>query len=224
MFLSINHYFIYRYKRIYDRRYADDTEEAVRKNVLMQSLRYTASGNRQGASFELGTTFLSDRLRQEREVLLGAAEAPAPEPGEPFPYSRAQLDALRGRLPRSFDWRERGAVTHVRSECPAPRPAPAARSRRSLTRSTVVCRSGLVRVVLGLRDGGRSGGRAVRGDGPPRGAERADAGGLRQAVSTAPVSTRVQCSRRPLIVSPCCVVGTVVTGVRARGRSTPTTT
>ncbi|KAJ8718240.1 hypothetical protein PYW08_002477 [Mythimna loreyi] len=104
------------YKRKFGRVYADDVEEAVRKNILMQSSRHVASGNRQGASMELATNFLSDRLQVEQRVMLGVQEAPGQDPGAPFPHPRAELDALRGRLPRKFDWRERGAVTPVRNQ------------------------------------------------------------------------------------------------------------
>ncbi|XP_022824876.1 counting factor associated protein D-like [Spodoptera litura] len=107
---------IQQYKRTFQRSYADDLELAVRKNILMQSSRHVASGNRQGASFQLEVNFLSDRLQAERRVLLGVEPDPAADPGMPFPHARPELDALRGRLPRKFDWRERGAVTHVRNQ------------------------------------------------------------------------------------------------------------
>ncbi|KAJ8714310.1 hypothetical protein PYW07_002535 [Mythimna separata] len=107
---------IEQYKRKFGRVYADDVEEAVRKNILMQSSRHVAAGNRQGASMELATNFLSDRLQAEQRVMLGVQEAPEQDPGAPFPHARAELDALRGRLPRRFDWRERGAVTPVRNQ------------------------------------------------------------------------------------------------------------
>lgn len=42
-----------RFKAQHARRYWDDTEEAVRKNLLMQHTRFVASGNRQGATFAM---------------------------------------------------------------------------------------------------------------------------------------------------------------------------
>ncbi|KAH9640213.1 hypothetical protein HF086_008449 [Spodoptera exigua] len=47
---------------------------------------------------------------------VGVEPDPSADPGLPFPHERPELDALRGRLPRKFDWRERGAVTHVRNQ------------------------------------------------------------------------------------------------------------
>lgn len=55
----------------YTRLYADDRELATRKNIFIQNSRFIASANRQGASFELELNFLSDRLTEERRVLLG---------------------------------------------------------------------------------------------------------------------------------------------------------
>ncbi|KAL0861205.1 hypothetical protein ABMA27_008773 [Loxostege sticticalis] len=100
------------YKAKYERKYADDVEEAVRKNVLLQTRRFVSSGNRVGATFSVGTNYLSDWLNKERHQLLGAL----PDAGgsEQFPYARQQLYAMERKLPAEFDWRERGAVTPVR--------------------------------------------------------------------------------------------------------------
>lgn len=111
---------MFRYKTNYQRDYVDELEEAVRKNVLMQHVRYFASGNRQGASFEMGTNFMSDRLDVELEIIRGAARPANADRGEAFPHSSEEIEALKKSLPRRFDWTRRGAVTHVRSKFPAP--------------------------------------------------------------------------------------------------------
>lgn len=78
----------------------------------------------------LQVNHLGDRLDAELAVLRGVREegARGARPEEPFPHSRAALQAARSRLPRVFDWRTRGAVTHVRSECPLAVPPHAAAS------------------------------------------------------------------------------------------------
>lgn len=60
--------------------------------------------------------YLGDRLDAERALLSGVREDVEGLPAERFPHSRDQVAAMRGTLPRVFDWRKRGAVTHVRSE------------------------------------------------------------------------------------------------------------
>lgn len=42
-----------RFKASHRRRYVDDTEEAVRKNLMVQHSRFVNSGNRQGATFNM---------------------------------------------------------------------------------------------------------------------------------------------------------------------------
>lgn len=106
------------YIKQYKRQYQDSTEEAVRKNLLMQSNRFAASGNRVGATFAMGATPLADRLLEELRALTGAQERRERLPSEPFPLTRAQTRDLHDDLPAEFDWRERGGVTHVRRQCP----------------------------------------------------------------------------------------------------------
>ncbi|CAH2212779.1 jg25633, partial [Pararge aegeria aegeria] len=39
------------FKTEYNRQYADGAEEALRKNLLLQHMRFTSAGNREGATF-----------------------------------------------------------------------------------------------------------------------------------------------------------------------------
>ncbi|XP_068625233.1 uncharacterized protein [Battus philenor] len=98
----------------YERRYADGAEEAVRKNVLMQYHRFVASGNREGATVQLGVNFLCDRLDAELAELRGVVPAAELRRAERFPHGPRQLAAADDVLPRQFDWRSRGAVSPVR--------------------------------------------------------------------------------------------------------------
>lgn len=92
----------------------DNTEEAVRKNLIMQSHRFVSSGNREGATAELGVNFLCDRLDAELDELRGVVPDAEMRRAEKFPHSRRQLTAAEDALPKEFDWRPRGGVSPVR--------------------------------------------------------------------------------------------------------------
>ncbi|CAK1590816.1 unnamed protein product [Parnassius mnemosyne] len=98
----------------HERSYVDNTEEAVRKNIIMQSHRFVSSGNREGATVALGVNFLCDRLDGELDELRGVQPAAEMRKAERFPHSRRQLAAAEDALPKQFDWRPRGAVSPVR--------------------------------------------------------------------------------------------------------------
>lgn len=98
----------------YNRQYIDNNEEALRKNLLIQHIRFIQSGNREGATFELGVNYLGDRLDDELQALLGVRAAAENIRAEQFPHSRASLQSEETRLPDRFDWRPRGAVSPVR--------------------------------------------------------------------------------------------------------------
>lgn len=98
----------------YERSYADSAEEAMRKNLFVQTERFVASGNRLGASFAMGRNFLADRLDAELQALLGVTLDDEHFAAEDFPHARHQLRDLEDQLPTEFDWRERGGVTPVR--------------------------------------------------------------------------------------------------------------
>ncbi|CAH2098006.1 unnamed protein product [Euphydryas editha] len=102
------------FKKEYNRQYLDDTEEAVRKNLLIQNLRFIDSGNREGTTFELAKNYLSDRLDVELEGLRGVQLSPENTPAEQFPHTREALKDEETRLPEKFDWRPRGAISPVR--------------------------------------------------------------------------------------------------------------
>ncbi|XP_072948202.1 uncharacterized protein [Epargyreus clarus] len=103
-----------RFKTQFQRRYVDDKEEAVRKNLLIQNVRFISSGNRQGSTSELGVNFLADRAGTELQRLMGVQLAAERVPGEAFPHSRDHVRMQQRRLPRAFDWRAEGGVTPVR--------------------------------------------------------------------------------------------------------------
>ncbi|XP_060807221.1 counting factor associated protein D [Amyelois transitella] len=110
------------YVQKFSRKYLDSAEEALRKNLLMQNIRFIESANRQGGPAQLAVSWLSDRLEAELDTLLGISQAAAAAlDAERFPYSRGEARRLDDALPAAFDWRERGAVTHVRYQgnCPA---------------------------------------------------------------------------------------------------------
>lgn len=114
MWLTVLYLNFYRFKTEYNRQYLDDTEEAVRKNLLIQNLRFIDSGNREGATFELASNYLSDRLDAELEQLRGVQLSPENTRAEQFPHNRTELKDEEARLPDKFDWRPRGAVSPVR--------------------------------------------------------------------------------------------------------------
>lgn len=104
------------------RQYVDDVEWAVRKNLIMQTSRYVASSNRQGATFETELNLFGDRLKEELRPLLGvhSSEVEALLPPDDF---EAEGSVRRGRqtiagrrLPSRFDWRDVGGVSHVRCQ------------------------------------------------------------------------------------------------------------
>ncbi|XP_038218677.1 uncharacterized protein LOC119837223 [Zerene cesonia] len=101
-----------KFKTDFNRKYGDDIEEAVRKNLLMQNTRFTSSGNRQGGTSQLGINYLGERLDAELQLLMGV-EPSGRDSAERFPHSRRQLQKMDSRLPDRFDWRPRGGVSPV---------------------------------------------------------------------------------------------------------------
>ncbi|XP_064075054.1 uncharacterized protein LOC113401299 [Vanessa tameamea] len=103
-----------KFKKNYARKFANDVEGAVRKNILIQSSRLISSANRAGATVQLGLNFLADRLDEEMSDMTGVARGGERESAEKFPHVRSSLAAQERRLPEKFDWRALGGVSHVR--------------------------------------------------------------------------------------------------------------
>ncbi|CAG4969132.1 unnamed protein product [Colias eurytheme] len=91
-----------KFKTDFNRKYGDDTEEAVRKNLLMQTARFTSSANRQGSTTSLGVNHLGDRLDAEKDQLMGVESTGSLDTGDRFPYSRSELQDKDASLPDSF--------------------------------------------------------------------------------------------------------------------------
>ncbi|XP_026750371.2 counting factor associated protein D-like isoform X2 [Galleria mellonella] len=102
------------YASKFARKFIDSGEEAVRKNLLMQTTRFVESANRQAGTAKMGLNFLADRLLSEVEYLTGVVVSKDLRPSEPFPYLRNQLRDVADKLIDRFDWRSQDAVTHVR--------------------------------------------------------------------------------------------------------------
>ncbi|KAM3955806.1 uncharacterized protein ACR2FA_010246 [Aphomia sociella] len=102
------------YTSKFARKFVDGTEEAVRKNLLMQTTRFTESANRQAGTAKMALNFLADRLLTEVGYLVGVEKGVDLRPGEKFPYLRTELRDIADKLLDRFDWRSQNAVTHVR--------------------------------------------------------------------------------------------------------------
>ncbi|XP_063629222.1 uncharacterized protein LOC134800671 [Cydia splendana] len=106
------------FKNQFKRKYLDPAEEAVRKNLLVQSSRFIEAGNRLCSGFKMAANFMADRLDDEINQLFGVEEPPegTSEPGlVPFPYSESEVKSIK--LEDEFDWRPLGAVSPVRCLC-----------------------------------------------------------------------------------------------------------
>ncbi|XP_059055809.1 counting factor associated protein D-like, partial [Achroia grisella] len=102
------------YASKFARKFIDSGEEAVRKNLLMQTTRFVESANRQAGTAKMGLNFLADRLLSEVEYLTGVVVSKDLRHSDPFPYLRNQLRDIADKLLDRFDWRSKDAVTHVR--------------------------------------------------------------------------------------------------------------
>ncbi|XP_053613924.1 uncharacterized protein LOC128677243 [Plodia interpunctella] len=124
-----------KFKETFDVKYESVEEEAMRKTLLIRSLHFVESANRQGGPALLEVNELSVLLHYEKNLLEGLVDDTEgeDEPGavgaapfgflpenrlqpEPFPYSAEEAADLARQLPAAFSWKRQGAVTHVRNQ------------------------------------------------------------------------------------------------------------
>ncbi|KDO37366.1 hypothetical protein CISIN_1g048025mg, partial [Citrus sinensis] len=99
------------------RTYKDELEKAMRLNIFKQNLEYIGKANKEGnRTYKLGTNEFSDLTNEEFRASYTGYNTPVPSLSRQsslpsnFKYQNVT------DVPTSIDWREKGAVTHIKDQ------------------------------------------------------------------------------------------------------------
>ncbi|CAH0701962.1 unnamed protein product [Spodoptera exigua] len=100
----------------YDRKY-DADEHAMRKNIFKKSMRQVIQHNRQNKGYKLAINQFADKTPEEMTRYMGLLKRPEGKSGNvPFPYTEEKLNELSEDVPKEYDTRLLGLVSHVKNQ------------------------------------------------------------------------------------------------------------
>ncbi|XP_044264589.1 digestive cysteine proteinase 1 [Tribolium madens] len=101
-----------KFTRKHGKKYQNETDALVRKDIFRQNVRFIHSMNRQNRGFTLTINHLADKTPAELKALRGRTYSGGYNGGAPFPYKNINKEDL----PDQWDWRLFGAVTPVKDQ------------------------------------------------------------------------------------------------------------
>ncbi|XP_022819908.1 pro-cathepsin H-like isoform X2 [Spodoptera litura] len=100
----------------HDRQY-DADEHVLRKNIFKKSMRQVIQHNRQNKGYKLAINQFADKTPEEMTRYMGLLKRPEGKSGNvPFPYTEEKLDELSEDVPKEYDLRLLGLVSHVKNQ------------------------------------------------------------------------------------------------------------